>query len=102
MLKEGRELFDFNHKYNKYPHKIYLSSPTMHGPELNFIKEAYESNWVSTVGENISECERLIADVVGRRYGVGLSFGTINMVLLSLMMQQKVLGRHIKERKLNH
>jgi dTDP-4-amino-4,6-dideoxygalactose transaminase len=76
LLKEGRELFDFNHKYNKYPHKIYLSSPTMHGPELNFIKEAYESNWVSTVGENISECERLIADVVGRKYGVGLSSGT--------------------------
>ena len=36
-----------------FPNKIWLSSPTMHGPELEYIKAAYETNWMSTVGENM-------------------------------------------------
>ncbi|WP_176730990.1 hypothetical protein [Merdimonas faecis] len=31
--------------------KIWLSSPTMHGPELEYTTEAYRTNWMSTVGE---------------------------------------------------
>ena len=42
--------------------KVWLSSPTMHGEELKYMKEAFESNWMSTVGENIDEVERIIAD----------------------------------------
>lgn len=38
--------------------KVWLSSPTMHGPELEYITEAYETNWMSTVGKNINEVER--------------------------------------------
>ena len=56
--------------------KIWLSSPTMHGPELDYIKEAYETNWMSTVGENINEAERLACEKVGCRYAVALSAGT--------------------------
>lgn len=40
--------------------KVWLSSPTMHGEELKYITEAYETNWMSTVGENINEAENLI------------------------------------------
>ena len=43
-------------------HKVYLSSPTMHGQEIEFVKEAYESNWMSTIGSNIDEAERLVCD----------------------------------------
>ena len=39
--------------------KIYLSSPTMHGEELKFMTEAYNTNWMSTVGKNIDEKECL-------------------------------------------
>ena len=56
--------------------KIWLSSPTMHGPELEYIKEAYETNWMSTVGENINEAERMACEKVGCKYAVGLSAGT--------------------------
>ena len=35
--------------------KIYLSTPTMHGEELKYMTEAYETNWMSTVGANINE-----------------------------------------------
>ncbi len=33
--------------------KVWLSSPTMHGEELKYMTEAFETNWMSTVGENI-------------------------------------------------
>ena len=56
--------------------KVWLSSPTMHGEELEYVKQAYESNWMSTVGENINEAERLACEQVGCKYAVGLSAGT--------------------------
>ena len=56
--------------------KIWLSSPTMHGPELEYVTEAYKTNWMSTVGENINEVERLACEKIGCRYAVGLSAGT--------------------------
>lgn len=56
--------------------KVYLSSPTMHGEEINYIKEAYDTNWMSTVGENINQVEKLMAEKVGAKYTVGLSAGT--------------------------
>ena len=42
-----------------FPKKVWLSSPTMHGEELQYVTRAYETNWMSTVGENINELERL-------------------------------------------
>ncbi len=56
--------------------KIYLSSPTMHGEEMEYIKEAYDTNWMSTVGENINEVERMICEKIGCKYSVALSSGT--------------------------
>ena len=38
-----------------FENKIWLSSPTMHGDELKYMTEAYETNWMSTVGKNIDE-----------------------------------------------
>lgn len=59
-----------------FEQKIWLSSPTMHGEEQAFVKEAFDTNWVSTVGKNIDELERGICDYVGCKYAVGLSAGT--------------------------
>ncbi|WP_143524745.1 DegT/DnrJ/EryC1/StrS family aminotransferase [Roseburia sp. 831b] len=56
--------------------KVWLSSPTMHGDELEYVKEAYETNWMSTVGKNINEVERLACEKVGCKYAVALSAGT--------------------------
>lgn len=60
----------------RFEKKVYLSSPTMHGEELKYIQEAYDTNWMSTVGENINEVERMIAEKVGCKYGVALASGT--------------------------
>ena len=59
-----------------FEQKIWLSSPTMHGEEQAFVKEAFDTNWVSTVGKNIDELERGICDYVGCKHAVGLSAGT--------------------------
>ena len=56
--------------------KVWLSSPTMHGEELQYIQQAYETNWMSTVGENINVAERLACEKIGCKYAVGLSCGT--------------------------
>lgn len=69
-------MFQAKQKYRRFEKKIWLSSPTMHGEELRYMKRAYETNWMSTVGENIDELERGIAEKVGRKYAVGLSSGT--------------------------
>ena len=65
-------------EYNKeaFANKVWLASPTMHGPELEYVKKAYETNWMSTVGENINETERMICEKVGCGYAVALSAGT--------------------------
>lgn len=59
-----------------FENKVWLSSPTMHGEELQFVKEAIESNWVSTVGKNIDELEKMVANYVGVKHAVALASGT--------------------------
>ncbi len=61
---------------NKNNSRIYLSSPTMHGDELLYVNEAYNSNWMSTVGKNIDEIERITCEYIGCEHSVALSSGT--------------------------
>ena len=56
--------------------RLWLSSPTMHGEELKYITEAYETNWMSTLGANINEVERMACGMTGISHAVALSSGT--------------------------
>lgn len=81
-----------------FENKIWLSSPTMHGDELKYVTEAYDTNWMSTVGKNINEVERLIAERVNVKYAVALSAGTASLHLAvklagEAMYGQSVLGK---------
>ena len=69
MFKESEQI-------EKFEPKVWLSSPTMHGEEIKYVQEAYETNWMSTVGANINEVERLVCKKIGCKYTVGLSAGT--------------------------
>ncbi|OUQ14433.1 aminotransferase DegT [Massilimicrobiota sp. An142] len=60
----------------KFKNKVWLSSPTMHGDELKYVTNAYETNWMSTVGQNINEVERITTEKIGCKYAIGLSAGT--------------------------
>lgn len=63
-------------EFKPFENKVWLSSPTMHGEELEYIEEAYNTNWMSTVGANINEVERLTNNYVGCKHSVALSAGT--------------------------
>lgn len=63
-------------KLQKFEKKVYLSSPTMHPESFIYMKEAYDTNWMSTVGANINEVERIACEKVGCGYAVALSAGT--------------------------
>ena len=63
-------------EFKPFEDKIWLSSPTMHGEELQYVTEAYKTNWMSTVGANIDEVERLACQKTGSGYAVALSAGT--------------------------
>lgn len=63
-------------EFKPFETKVWLSSPTMHGEELEYVKEAYETNWMSTVGANINESERIVCEKTGCDYSVALSCGT--------------------------
>lgn len=59
-----------------FDRRIWLSSPTMHGLELDYMKEAYDTNWMSTIGENIDQIEKIITDKLNCKFAVALSSGT--------------------------
>lgn len=56
--------------------RIYLSSPTMHGEEQEFIKEAFDTNWVAPLGPNVDSFEQELAAFVGIPCAAALSSGT--------------------------
>ncbi len=56
--------------------KIYLSSPTMHGEEMKFIQEAFETNWIAPLGKNVDEFEKEISGYIGVKNGAALISGT--------------------------
>lgn len=63
-------------KFASLNNKVWLSSPTMYAESMEYMRTAYETNWMSTVGENINEVEKMGATKVGCKYGVALSSGT--------------------------
>ncbi len=73
--------------------KVWLSSPTMHGDEQKWVDDAIATNWVSTVGANINEVERLAAEKIGRKYAVALSCGTAALHLAIKLCGEKLYGQ---------
>lgn len=70
-----------------------LATPTMHGEELKYMTLAYETNWMTTLGENIDEVEHLTELKTGRKYAVGLSAGTAALHLAVKLCAQRLYGR---------
>ena len=76
----------------RFEKRVWLASPTMHGEELRYMQEAYETNWMSTVGKNIDEVERLVAEKVGVKYAVALSAGTAALHLGTRLAGVRLFG----------
>lgn len=73
--------------------KVWLSSPTMHGEEIQFVREAYDTNWMSTVGENINQIEYKMCKKLGCRYAVALSSGTAALHMTVKLAGEQIYGQ---------
>ncbi|MBZ5749700.1 aminotransferase class I/II-fold pyridoxal phosphate-dependent enzyme [Metabacillus sp. DBTR6] len=70
--------------------RIYLSAPHMSGKEINYINEAFETNWIAPLGPNVDAFEKEIANYVGVSEAVAVSSGTAAIHLaLSLLDVKK-------------
>ena len=83
----------------KSEERILLASPTMHKTEdggswteLDYVREAFETNWITCVGSNLTALEPLIADYLGAKYVVGLSCGTSAIHLAVKLAANKLYG----------
>ena len=56
--------------------RIFLSSPHMGGTELDYIQEAFDTNWIAPLGKNVTEFEREMCEYIGRPYAIALSSGS--------------------------
>ena len=72
--------------------RVWLSSPTMHGDEQRWVDDAIATNWVSTVGRNIDEAEKAIAERIGVKYAVGLGAGTAALHLATKLAGERLYG----------
>ena len=69
--------------------RIYLSSPTMHGEEQAFVKEAFDTNWVAPLGPNVDAFEREMASYAGTGHAAALSAGTAALHLAVILSNVK-------------
>lgn len=76
-----------------FENKIWLSSPTMHGDELKYMKEAYDTNWMSTVGANIDAIEDAMCERIGCGHAVALSSGTAALHLAVKVCGEELYGK---------
>ena len=82
-----------NGRFEKFENKVWLSSPTMYPDSMRYVMEAYETNWMSTVGQNIDEVEKLAAQTSGTKYAVALSCGTAALHLCMKLAGEKLYGK---------
>ena len=74
--------------------KIYLSPPHLNGEEIDFIKDAIDSNWIAPLGPHVDAFESEVADYVGVKQAAALSSGTAALHLaLEMLGVQK--GDHV-------
>lgn len=73
--------------------RVWLSSPTMHGDEMKYIMEAYDTNWMSTLGANVQAVEQIAAQKAQVNYAVALSNCTAALHLCVKSAGERLYGR---------
>lgn len=86
-------MFTAKDKFKPFEKKVWLSSPTMHGEEMKYMQEAYDTNWMSTVGANINEVECLAAEKAGVKYAVALASCTPALHLCVKLAGERLYGK---------
>ena len=92
-ISEIDQMFKRKEEFKPFEKKVWLASPTMHGEELKYVTEAYETNWMSTVGENINQVEIIAAEKAEVKYAVGLSCCTAALHLCCKLAGERLYGK---------
>lgn len=86
-------MFQRKEEFRPFDAKLWLSSPTMHGEELAYVTEAYDTNWMSTVGKNLNEVEKIAAEKADVQYAVALSCCTAALHLCVKLAGERLYGK---------
>lgn len=86
-------MFNKNNKFKPFEKKVWLASPTMHGDELKWMKDAYDKNWMTTAGENVNELEKIAAEQAGVKYAVALCNCTSALHLCCKFAGERLYGK---------
>lgn len=75
--------------------RIHLSSPHMGDKEFEFVKEAFESNWIAPVGPHVDMFEKEFCEITGARYAAAVSSGSaaihLALILLGIKKDDEVI-----------
>jgi dTDP-4-amino-4,6-dideoxygalactose transaminase len=66
--------------------RIYLSPPHLDGRERELLLQAYDSNWITTLGPHVDAFEQETCKKIGIKYAVALASGTAALHLSLLML----------------
>ena len=72
---------------------VHLAIATPHDEMLKYAKEAFDTNWITTEGENVRAVERIAAEKAGVKYAVGLSCCTAALHLCVKIAGEKLYGK---------
>ncbi|TFH22939.1 MAG: aminotransferase class I/II-fold pyridoxal phosphate-dependent enzyme [Bacteroidia bacterium] len=68
-------------KHQSKPKRIFISPPHMEGAEIEYVKRAFDHNYIAPVGPNVDEFEEVISAYTGVKYTAVLSSGTAGIHL---------------------
>src|SRR6187402_1034714 len=69
--------------------KIWLSSPHMSGKELEFVNEAFDTNWIAPLGPHVDGFEKDLSIYTGVKHAAALSAGTAAIHLALILLDVK-------------
>lgn len=82
-----------NRIIKRFDHKVYLASPTKHEEMMTYARKAFDDNWMSTIGENINELEKIAAEKSGVKHAVALCNCTSALHLCVKLAGEKLYGK---------
>ena len=72
---------------------VHLAIATRHGEMLDYVKDAFDANWITTEGENVRAVEKIAAEKAGVKYAVGLACCTAALHLCVKAAGERIYGR---------
>lgn len=86
-------MFTAEKKFEKFAEKVWLARPSVYQESMDYVQEAYRTNWMTTAGANVDAVEKEIAELVGCKYAVALSAGTAALHMAMKLAGEAVYGK---------